>query len=183
MLLRSDDRGEKLAGDQPGPHSRVVPKELHRLMGRSWSVDEMWRSRPSLTSRPSPSPPWTGSGSTSGSGDGPAELHPRRGQDVAEGRTPGAPGVRADQPGHRLACRRQRRVRGLQQFSSLATFRPSCTRPPTAAPTGPRSNANLRWRGATWTIGVDDVDPNLMFVGHDDRRVRLEYAGHRGGYR
>ncbi len=164
LVLRSDDRGESWREISPDL-TRGVPKEMHDLMGRSWSSEEMASKGSVAHITTIAESPVDAQRLYAGSGDG--LLHYTH-----DG---GKTWVRAVLP-------------GLPEFAHVHQVTPSPTDANVAyvacnnffagdyAPYVYKTsdggahwvsiNANLpTTHGATWTIGVDEVNPDLLFVG------------------
>ena len=163
MLLRSDDRGENWREISPDL-TRGVPQELHHLMGRSWSIDEMVTKQSFAHITTVAESPVDEKRLYVGSGDGLLNYTHDGGQTWHQATLPGLPEfarinqVTASPVDVNVA------FAACNNFFA-GDFAPFLYKTTDGGAHWTSINANLPARGATWTIGVDDVDPNLLFVG------------------
>jgi photosystem II stability/assembly factor-like uncharacterized protein len=163
MLLRSDDRGETWREISPDL-TRGVPKELHHLMGRSWSVDEMANKSSFAHITTVGESPVDEKVLYVGSGDGLLHYTHDGGKTWTKAELPGLPEfarihqVTASPTDANVA------YAACNNFFA-GDFGPYLYKTNDGGAHWTSVNANLPARGPTWTIGVDDGDPNLLFVG------------------
>jgi photosystem II stability/assembly factor-like uncharacterized protein len=163
MVLRSDDRGESWREISPDL-TRGVPKALHRLMGRSWSIDEMVSLSDLAILTTVEESPVDEKRLYAGSGDG--LLHYTH-DGGATWRAAVLPGLPQFARVHQVTASP---VDANVAYAACNNFfagdyAPYLYKTNDGGAHWTSINANLPARGSTWTIGVDDVDPDLLFVG------------------
>ncbi|MEQ1831972.1 MAG: glycosyl hydrolase [Candidatus Eisenbacteria bacterium] len=162
-LLRSDDRGESWREISPDL-SRGVPKELHRLMGRSWSIDELvTKSDVSYLTSVAESPV-DEKRLYAGSGDGLLHYTHDGGATWQQAALPGLP-----------TYARVHQVTASPTDANVAyaacnnffagDYAPYLYKTSDGGAHWVSINANLPVRGSTWTIAADEVNADLLFVG------------------
>jgi photosystem II stability/assembly factor-like uncharacterized protein len=163
MVLRSDDRGESWREISPDL-TRGVPTSLHRLMGRSWSIDDLVSKSSFAHVVTIAESPLDEQRLYAGSGDG--LLHSTR-----DG---GATWHKAELQGLPEFARIHQIVASPHDVDTAfaacnnffaGDFKPYLYKTTDGGATWSPINANLPEHGSTFTIGVDDVDPELLFVG------------------
>jgi photosystem II stability/assembly factor-like uncharacterized protein len=163
MVLRSDDRGESWREISPDL-TRGEPKELHRLMGRSWSIDEMAQKSSFAHLTTLAESPLDENRLYAGSGDGLLHVTRDGGKTWQRAELPGLPEfarihqVTASPTDANVA------YAACNNFFA-GDFAPYLYKTTDGGAHWTAITANLPARGSTWTIGVDDVDPDLLFVG------------------
>ena len=163
MVLRSDDQGESWREISPDL-TRGVPKQLHRLMGRSWSIDELVTKSDLANLTTLAESPVDEKRLYAGSGDG--LLHYTH-DGGASWRTAALPGLPPFARIHQVTASP---VNANVAYAACNNFFAGDYAPylyKTADGGGHWTaiHANLPARGSTWTIAVDEVDPDLLFVG------------------
>jgi photosystem II stability/assembly factor-like uncharacterized protein len=163
MVLRSDDRGESWREISPDL-TRGVPKELHRLMGRSWSVDEMVTKSSFAHITTLAESPLDEKRLYAGSGDGLLNYTHDGGKTWQRAVLPGLPEFARI---HQITASPVDANIAFAACNNLfaGDFAPYLYKTTDGGAHWTSINANLPARGPTWTIGVDDVDPDLLFVG------------------
>ena len=163
MVLRSDDRGESWREISPDL-TRGVPKELHHLMGRSWSSDELVSKTSFAHIVSLAESPLDEKRLYAGSGDGLLHYTHDGGVSWHRAELTGLPEFArihqittspADVDVAFAAC---------HNFFA-GDFRPWLYKTTDGGAHWTSISANLPEHGSTYTIAVDDVDPNLLFVG------------------
>jgi photosystem II stability/assembly factor-like uncharacterized protein len=163
MVLRSDDRGENWREISPDL-TRGVPKELSRVMGRSWSIDEMVTKSDFAHITALAESPVDEKRLYAGSGDGLLNYTHDGGKTWLRAELPGLPQFAqihqitaspADVNVAYAAC---------NNFFA-GDYAPYLYKTIDGGAHWSLINANLPVRGSTWSIAVDDVDPDLLFVG------------------
>jgi photosystem II stability/assembly factor-like uncharacterized protein len=163
MVLRSDDRGENWREISPDL-TRGVPKELHRLMGRSWSIDEMAAKADFAILTTIAESPLDEKRLYVGSGDGLLNYTHDDGKTWQRAELPGLP---------EFATIHQIAASPLDVNVAYAActnffagdYAPYLYKTTDGGAHWTPINANLPVRGSTWSVAVDDVDPDLVFVG------------------
>jgi len=163
MVLRSDDRGENWREISPDL-TRGVPKEMHHLMGRSWSVDEMASKSDFAHITALAESPLDEKRLYAGSGDGLLNYTHDGGKSWQRAEFPGLP---------EFAGIHQITASPLDVNVAYAAcnnffagdYAPYLYKTTDGGAHWVSINANLPVRGSTWSIGADDVDPDLLFVG------------------
>ncbi len=163
MVLRSDDRGESWREVSPDL-TRGVPKELHHLMGRSWSADEMVSKSSFAHITTIAESPVDEKRLYAGSGDGLLNYTHDGGATWQRAVLPGLPEfarihqVTASPTDANVA------YAACNNFFA-GDFAPYLYKTTDGGAHWVAISANLPPRASTWTIGVDEVDPDLLFVG------------------
>ncbi|MCF8237741.1 MAG: glycosyl hydrolase [Saprospiraceae bacterium] len=162
-VLRSDDRGESWREISPDL-TRGVPKELHHLMGRSWSIDEMIAKSSFAHVVTIAESPLNENILYAGSGDGLLHYTHDGGKNWKRARLDGLPEfARIHQI---IASAHDTAVAYAACHDFFAgNFKPYLYKTTNGGETWKQINANLPVKGVTYTIGEDHVDPNLLFVG------------------
>jgi len=162
-VLRSDDRGESWREISPDL-TRGVPAELHPLMDRSWSIDDLVTKSSFAHVVALAESPLDENRLYAGSGDG--LLHYTH-----DG---GATWQRATLEGLPEFARIHQVVASPHDVDVAyaachdffgADLRPYVYRTTDGGAHWRSISANLPERGPTYTVGVDPVDPDLLFVG------------------
>ncbi len=162
-LLRSDDQGESWREISPDL-TRGVPKELHRLMGRSWSIDELATKSDFAYLTTVAESPIDEKRLFAGSGDGLLHFTRDGGATWQQAVLPGLP------PFARVHQVTPSPVNADVAYAACnnffaGDFAPYLYKTLDGGAHWTSINANLPVRGSTWTIGVDDVNADLLFVG------------------
>jgi photosystem II stability/assembly factor-like uncharacterized protein len=163
-LLRSDNRGESWREISPDL-TRGVPKELHRLMDRSWRADETVSKSSFAHIVTIAESPRDEKRLYAGSGDGLLHYTHDGGESWQLAKLPDLPEfARIHQV---VASPADVNVAYAACHNFFAgDFQPYLYRTTDGGSHWSSINAELpKERGSTYTIGVDDVDPNLLFVG------------------
>ncbi len=163
MVLRSDDRGESWREISPDL-TRGVPRTLHHLMGRSWSMDEMVAKSSFAHVTTIAESPLDEKRLYAGSGDGLLHVTHDGGATWQLAVLPGLPEfahihqVAASPTDVNVA------YAACNNFFA-GDYAPYLYKTSDGGKTWVTIRANLPVRGPTWSIAVDDGDPNLLFVG------------------
>lgn len=162
-VLRSDDRGESWREISPDL-TRGVPKEFHHLMGRSWSVDDMVSKSSFAHIVALAESPLDENYLYAGSGDGLLHFTHDGGATWQKAELEGLPKfARINQI---TASPTDRNVAYAACHNFFAgDFKPYLYRTTDGGAHWTSINARLPKRGCTYTIAVDEVDPDLLFAG------------------
>ncbi len=163
VLLRSDDRGESWREISPDL-TRGVAKGFHRLMGRSWSIDEMVSISDLSFLTTVEESPVDEKRLYAGSGDG--LLHYTH-DGGASWKAAVLPGLPSHARVHQVTASP---VSAGVAYAACNNFfagdyAPYLYKTTDGGAHWTSINANLPARGSTWTIAVDEVNPDLLFVG------------------
>ncbi len=162
-VMRSDDRGESWREVSPDL-TRGVPKELHRLMGRSWSIDEMVAKSSFAHIVTIAESPLDEDILYAGSGDGLLHYSHDGGQNWERGQLYGLPEYARIH--HIIASAHDTAVAYAACHDFFAgNFKPYLYKTTNGGQSWNLINANLPEKGVTYTIGEDHVNPDLLFVG------------------
>jgi photosystem II stability/assembly factor-like uncharacterized protein len=163
MVLRSDDRGESWREISPDL-TRGVPTKLHPLMERTWSIDEMVTKASFAHIVSLAESPLDENRLYAGSGDGLLHVTHDGGETWTRAELDGLPEhARVHQI---VASPHDVDVAYAACHNFFAgDFGPYLYKTTDGGATWSSINADLPERGSTYTIGVDHVDPNLLFVG------------------
>jgi photosystem II stability/assembly factor-like uncharacterized protein len=163
LVLRSDDRGENWREISPDL-SRGVPKELHHLMGRSWSVDELVTKSSFAHLTTLAESPLDEKRLYAGSGDGLLHYTHDGGASWQLAVLPGLPEFARIHQVTASPINADVAFAACNNFFA-GDFAPYLYKTTDGGAHWTAISANLPARAATWTIAVDDVDPDLLFVG------------------
>ena len=163
LVLRSDDRGESWLEISPDL-TRGVPTTLHRLMDRSWSIDEMVSKASFAHIVTLAESPLDEKRLYAGSGDGLLHSTHDGGDSWQRASLEGLPEFARIY--HIVASPHDENVAYAACHNFFAgDFRPYLYKTTDGGANWTSINANLPEHGSTYTVGVDHVDPNLLFVG------------------
>ena len=162
-VLRSDDRGNTWREISPDL-TRGIPPEMDRLMGRSWSIDELASRAPLATVVTLAESPLDEKVLFAGSSDGLLHYTWDGGRSWQKAQLAGLP-ERA-RIHHIVASNHNKLVAyaACQNFFA-GDLQPFLYKTADGGKTWTKISANLPERGCTFTVGEDHVDPNLLFVG------------------
>ncbi len=163
MVLRSDDQGESWREISPDL-TRGVPKELLRVMGRSWSIDEMVHKSEMAHIAALAESPVDEQRLYAGSGDGLLHYTHDGGASWHLAVLPGLPKYARIHQVTASPVNADVAYAACNNFFA-GDYAPYLYKTVDGGAHWTSINANLPARSATWTIGVDDVDPDLLFVG------------------
>ncbi|MCC6652623.1 MAG: glycosyl hydrolase [Candidatus Eisenbacteria bacterium] len=163
LVLRSDDRGESWREISPDL-TRGVPKELHDLMGRSWSTEEMVVKASFAHITTLAESPLDAQRLYAGSGDGLLHYTHDGGKTWQRAVLPGLPEFAHI---HEIAPSPTDANVALVACNNFfaGDYAPYVYKTTDGGAHWTSISANLPARGPTWTVGVDEVNPDLMFVG------------------
>jgi photosystem II stability/assembly factor-like uncharacterized protein len=163
MVLRSDDRGESWREVSPDL-TRGVPEELHRLMDRSWSIDELVSKSSFAHIVTLAESPLDENRLYAGSGDGLLHYTHDGGATWQNAQLNGLPEFARIH--HIVASPHDKNVAYAACHNFFAgDFKPLLFTTTDGGAHWELINNNLPEHGSTYTIGVDHVDPDLLFVG------------------
>ncbi|HSN53898.1 MAG TPA: hypothetical protein VLT32_04470 [Candidatus Sulfomarinibacteraceae bacterium] len=164
VVLRSDDRGESWREISPDL-TRGVPTELHGLMGRSWSIDEMVTKASFAHIVSIAESPLDENRLYAGSGDGLLHVTHDGGTTWTRAELAGLPEFARIH--HIVASPHDVDTAYAACHNFFAgDFKPYLYRTTDGGATWSDISADLpEERGSTYTVAVDHVDPNLLFVG------------------
>ena len=166
-VLRSDDRGESWREISPDL-TRGVPQQLHRLMGRSWSIDEMVAKSSLAHVVALAESPLDENLLFAGSGDGLLHVTHDGGASWQRAELEGLP-ERARIHQITASPHDVNVAYAACQNVFAGDFKPYLFKTTDGGAHWTSINADLpEERGATYTVAVDDVDPELLFVGTMD---------------
>lgn len=162
-VLRSDDRGETWREISPDL-TRGVPKELHRLMGRSWSIDELATKSDFAYLTAFAESPLDEKHLYAGSGDGLVHYTTDGGATWLPGVLPGLPQFARV---HQIAASPTNANVAYAACNNFFAndFAPYLYKTVDGGAHWTAISANLPARGPTWTVAVDEVNADLLFVG------------------
>ncbi|MBK7344668.1 MAG: hypothetical protein IPJ06_17195 [Saprospiraceae bacterium] len=162
-VLRSDDRGESWREISPDL-TRGVPKELHKLMGRTWSIDELISKASFAHIVTIAESPLDEDILYAGSGDGLLHYSHDGGKNWSRGQLTGLPEFARIH--HIIASSHDTSVAyaACHDFFT-GNFKPYLYKTTNGGQSWNLINANLPEKGVTYTIGEDHVNPDLLFVG------------------
>ncbi len=163
MVLRSDDQGESWREISPDL-TRGVPKELHRLMGRSWSIDELVAKSDMAHITALAESPVDEKRLYAGSGDGLLHYTHDGGGSWHLAELPGLPQFARIHQVTASPVNADVAYAACNNFFA-GDYAPYLYKTIDGGAHWTSINANLPARGSTWTIGVDDADADLLFVG------------------
>jgi photosystem II stability/assembly factor-like uncharacterized protein len=164
VVLRSDDQGESWREISPDL-TRGVPKELGRLMGRSWSIDELASKSDFAHITTLAESPVDEKRLYAGSGDGLLHYTHDGGASWHVAVLPGLPTYARIHQVTASPVSADVAYAACNNFFA-GDFAPYLYKTIDGGAHWTSINANLpAARGSTWTIGVDDVDADLLFVG------------------
>ena len=162
-LLRSDDMGSswrEISGDL----SRGFPKEMLRLMDRSWSIDELARFSGTAQIVTIAESPLDENVLFTGSGDGLIYYTHDGGSNWKKGTAAGLP--ESARIHHIVASHRDVNVAyAACHYFGAGDYAPYLYKSSDGGKTWQNISANLPERGSTYTVGEDHVNPDLLFVG------------------
>ncbi len=164
IVLRSDDRGESWREISPDL-TRGVPTKLHRLMDRSWSIDEMVSKASFAHIVTIAESPLDEDRLFAGSGDGLLYFTHDGGASWERAEVDGLPEFARIH--HIVASPHDREIAYAACHNFFAgDFKPYLYRTTDGGAHWSSISADLPEAfGSTYTVGVDHVDPNLLFVG------------------
>lgn len=164
VVLRSDDRGESWRPISPDL-TRGVPTKLHRLMDRSWSIDEMVTKSSFAHIVSLAESPLDENLLYAGSGDGLLHVTHDGGQTWTKAELDGLPEFARIH--HIVASPHDVDVAYAACHNFFAgDFGPYLYKTADGGATWTDISADLpEERGSTYTVAADHVDPNLLFVG------------------
>ncbi|MGH7742847.1 MAG: WD40/YVTN/BNR-like repeat-containing protein, partial [Candidatus Eiseniibacteriota bacterium] len=163
MVLRSDDQGESWREISPDL-TRGVPKELGRLMGRSWSIDELVSKSEMAHITALAESPVDEKRLYAGSGDGLLHYTHDGGSSWQLAELPGLPPLARIHQVTASPVNAEVAYAACNYFFA-GDYAPYLYKTVDGGAHWTSINANLPARGSTWTIGVDDADADLLFVG------------------
>lgn len=163
LVLRSDDQGGHWREISPDL-TRGEPKELHRLMGRSWSADELASKSSFAQLTTIAESPLDEKRLYVGSGDGLLSYTHDGGTTWQRAQLPGLPEFARIHQVTTSPIDANVAFVACNNFFA-GDFAPYLYKTSDGGAHWTSIKANLPVRGSTWTIGVDDVDPDLLFVG------------------
>ncbi len=164
VLLRTDDQGNSWKEVSPDL-TRGVPKEMQKLMGRSWSIDELVRKGSMAQLSTIAESPLDENILYVGSGDGLIHFTKDGGKNWNKAeKIPGLPKyARINQI---IASRFGKNIAYAACHNFVGgDYRPYLYKTTDGGKTWFSINGNLPETGSTYTIGEDDVDSDLLFVG------------------
>ncbi len=163
LVLRSDDRGESWREISPDL-TRGVPDKLHRLMDRSWSIDEMVSKSSFAHIVTLAESPLDENRLYAGSGDGLLHYTHDGGENWQRAELAGLPEFA--RVNHIVASPHDADVAYAACHNFFAgDFKPYLYLTTDGGANWTMINDDLPEHGSTYTIGVDHVDPDLLFVG------------------
>ncbi len=162
-VLRTDDMGSTWTEFSPDL-TRGMPQEMHKLMGRSWSMDELASKRSMAHVVTIAESPLDENIVLAGSADGLIHFTHDGGKTWQKGSAPGLP-ERA-RIHHIVASHHDKMVAYAACNNFFAgDFQPFLYKTTDGGKTWSSINANLPKHGSTFTVGEDHIDKNLLFVG------------------
>ncbi len=163
-LLRTDDQGSTWKEVSPDL-TRGVPKEMQKLMGRSWSIDELARKGSMAQISTIAESPLDENILYVGSGDGLISYTKNGGKTWKKAIS--VPGLPKYARIHQIIASRfdkQIAYAACEDFVG-GNYKPFLYKTTDGGRTWFSINGNLPEKGSTYTIGEDDVDRNLLFAG------------------
>lgn len=163
IVLRSDDQGESWREISPDL-TRGVPKELDRVMGRSWSIDDLVTRSDFAYLTAFAESPVDEKRLYAGSGDGLLNYTHDGGASWHAAVLPGLPKFARIHQVTASPTNANVAYAACNNFFA-GDFAPYLYKTVDGGAHWTSINANLPARGSTWTIAVDDVNADLLFVG------------------
>ena len=163
LVLRSDDQGESWREISPDL-TRGVPKDLHRLMGRSWSIDELANKSDVANLTTLEESPVDEKRLYAGSGDGLLHYTHDGGTTWLQAVLPGLPTFARIHQVTASPVDAQVAYAACNNFFA-GDYAPYLYKTIDGGAHWTAISANLPARGSTWTVAVDEVNPDLVFVG------------------
>ncbi len=162
-LLLTDDQGSTWKEISPDL-TRGVPKEMQKLMGQSWSIDQLVRKGSMAQITTIAESPLDENILFVGSGDGLIHFTTNGGNSWTKSSIPGLPGYARIH--HIIASNFDKLVAyaACQNFSG-GDYKPYLFKTTDGGKTWFLINNNLPEKGSTYTFAEDYVDKNLLFVG------------------
>ncbi|MBT8378651.1 MAG: glycosyl hydrolase [Ignavibacteria bacterium] len=162
-LLKSDDMGSTWIEISPDL-TRGVPKEMQRLMGQSWSIDQLARKGSMAQIVTIAESPLDKNVLLVGSGDGLIHFTTDGGTNWSRGSTPGLPEYARIH--HLIASNFDKLVAYAVCHNFVGgDYRPYLYKTTNGGTTWFSINSNLPEKGSTYSIQEDHVDKNLLFIG------------------
>lgn len=162
-VLRTDDQGESWREISPDL-TRGVPAEMDRLMGRSWSIDELAGKTTMAQITAIAESTLDENILFAGSGDGLLHYTWDGGKTWQKGQLKGLP-ERASVL-HIIASQHDKMIAyAACDYFMAGDYQPYLYKTTDGGKQWSKINANLPEMGCTYTIGEDHVNPNLLFVG------------------
>jgi photosystem II stability/assembly factor-like uncharacterized protein len=162
-LLRSDDRGSTWVEISPDL-TRGVPKELARLMGQSWSIDQLTRKSLMAQIVTIAESNIDENILFVGSGDGLIHFTTDGGKIWNKSSVPGLPEYARV---HQIIASRYDKLAAYAACHNMigGDYRPLLYKTTNGGKSWFSLNSNLPERGSTYSIAEDHVDKNLLFIG------------------
>ena len=162
-LFRSDDRGSTWKEISPDL-TRGVPKEIQKLMGQSWSIDQLAGIRSMAQIVTIAESPLDENILFVGSGDGLIHYTTDGGTTWNKSTISGLPDYTRI---HKIIASQFDNLVAYAACHNLASgdYKPYLYKTTDGGKTWFSINANLPERGSTYSIAEDNIDPNLLFVG------------------
>ncbi len=164
VLLRTDDQGNSWEEISPDL-TRGVPKEMQKLMGRSWSIDELVRKGSMAQLSTIAESPLDENVLYTGSGDGLIHYTKDGGKTWKKARK--IPGLPKYARIHQIIASRfdkQTAYAACHNFVG-GDYKPYLYKTTNGGRTWFSINGNLPEKGSTYTIAEDHEKPDLLFVG------------------
>lgn len=162
-VLRTDDMGSTWTEFSPDL-TRGMPQEMHKLMDRSWSIDELASKRSMAHVVTIAESPLDEDIVLAGSGDGLIHYTHDGGRTWNRGNAPGLP-ERARI--HQIIASNHDKMVAYAACNNFfaGDFKPFLYKTTDGGKNWSSVNANLPERGSTFTVGEDHIDPEVLFVG------------------
>ena len=165
-LLRSDDQGSTWREISPDL-TRGVPKEMQKLMGQSWSIDQLARKSSMAQIVTIAESPLDENILFVGSGDGLIHYTTDGGSSWNKSSTPGLPEYARINKIITSNFDKQVAYAACHNFVG-GDYKPYVYKTTDGGKTWFNINSNLPEKGSTYAIQEDNIDKNLLFVGTQD---------------
>jgi photosystem II stability/assembly factor-like uncharacterized protein len=162
-LMRSDDQGSTWKEISPDL-TRGVPKEMQKLMGQSWSIDQLARKSSMAQIVTIAESPLDENVLFVGSGDGLISVTNDAGKNWIQGSVPGLPEYARVH--HIIASNFDKLVAYAACHNYVGgDYKPYIYKTTDGGKNWFSINSNLPEKGSTYSVAEDHIEKNLLFIG------------------